>query len=97
MILGVAIATPDDIVVAAAEVHQNAPAQTMRDPLHGRFETSWVAAVYAVLAHAYLEHCCACPALASSVVLHLPVAYHDGAPAHEVQTPLQGWALFAQA
>jgi len=93
--LGVASATPDEIVVAAAEMHQSAPEQTMREPLRRRFEASRAAAVYAVLAHAYLKHCCACPAPASSAVLHLPVAYHDGAPAYEVQTPVQGWALFA--
>ena len=86
MILGVAIATPDDIV-AAVEMHQSAPEQMMREPLRGTFETSQgAAAVYAVLAHAY---CCACPAPASSAVLHLPVAYHYGAPAYEVQTLVQ--------
>ena len=93
MILGVAIATPDDIVVTAVEMHQSAPEQMMREPLRGRFETSRAAAVYAVLAHAY---CCACPVPAPSAVLHFPVAYHDGAPAFEVQTLVQSWALFAQ-
>lgn len=94
MLLGVAIATPDDIVVAAVEKHQSAPEQMMREPLRGTFETSRAAAVYAVLAHAYY---CASPAPASSAVLHLPVAYHDGAPAYEVQTLAQGWGLFGQA
>lgn len=86
VILGVAIATPDDIVVTAVEMHQSAPEQMMREPLRGTFETSRAAAVYAVLAHAYY---CASPAPASSAVLHLPVAYHDGAPAYEVQTLVQ--------